>query len=276
MVKSIIAVFLGLALSTSTANAQWEFGGLGGIAVYWGDLSSAFLPHRVGPSAALVVRRNFDGRMCLRFSGSYANIGANDKFSRVEYNKMRNLSFQTDIFEFSTLAEFNFMDFNGARNRENKKFTSYLAAGPTLFMFTPKAKYEDTWYKLRPLGTEGQKPGSEYSPVSFAIAVGGGFKAKINEGWSLNFEILHRILFTDFIDDVSGVYADKRVIEGFRGADGALAAALSDRSIETDLSPEPIGQPGRQRGDSKRKDSFMTIGIGLTYHFTRLECPAYK
>lgn len=266
---------MGLFLGRTTAWSQWEVGGVGGIAVYWGDLNPTILPMQVGPSANFIVRRNFDGRLCLRMGLGYAKVGGADKHSKLDFNKTRNLSFQTDVFEASVLTEFNFLDFNGRSNRENRKFTTYLSAGASVMYYTPRAQYEGTWYKLRPLGTEGQAPGEEYATIAPAILVGGGMKWKLNHAWSLNLDILHHVLFTDYLDDVSGVYADPRLIMGHRGSLGSVAVGLADRSVELEGVGEPIGEPGRQRGDSRRKDAFMMIGIGLSYSFTRIECYAH-
>ena len=78
-------------------------------------------------------------------------------------------------------------------------------------------------------------------------------------------EFSARKLFTDYIDDVSGNYADVRDIRGQRGE---LAAALADRSVEP-----KIGLEGRQRGNGKNNDTFMLLNVGLMYYFGHIRCP---
>lgn len=260
------------ALSSGALAQRWEIGGLAGTANYFGDLNPLFSFRRPGPSASFLVRRNYDGRMCWRANLSYANIGASDARSSSAVVRARNLSFQSNVVELSTAAEFNFISFHSQNvyNREDEKFTPFLSAGFGILYHNPKAKYQDQWYALQPLGTEGQAPGNEYSLVQFAFIVGGGFKWELSQNWSLNLDISHRLVRTDYLDDVSGIYADKRIIEGHNGS---LAAALSDRSVE--VRETAIGIPGHQRGDSKARDSYMTIQIGFIYNFRELNCPAY-
>ena len=86
------------------------------------------------------------------------------------------------------------------------------------------------WVNLRPLGTEGQYSGKynvkPYSLYQISIPVGIGTSYKINNFLDLSFEIGYRVLFFDYIDDVSGNYVDL-------GALGSpLAKAMSDRSQE--------------------------------------------
>ena len=53
---------------------------------------------------------------------------------------------------------------------------------------------------------------------------------------------------------------------------GPVAVQLSDRSIAS-TGVEKIGLPGFQRGDSREKDAFLTLGVNLVYYFGRLRCP---
>ena len=49
---------------------------------------------------------------------------------------------------------------------------------------------------------------------------------------------------------------------------GEMAVALSDRSLSN------IGQPGRQRGNSKDNDTYAMFGVGIVYYFGDITCPA--
>jgi hypothetical protein len=119
------------------------------------------------------------------------------------------------------------------------------------------------------MGTEGQARGEEYGLVSAAVILGGGVKIDMNPSLSWNIEISGRLSFTDYLDDVSGVYGDPNAIAG---SHGDIAAALADRSVEIG---ERIGRVGRQRGDSKSNDSYVFLTVGLAYRFRPLSCPAY-
>ncbi len=83
--------------------------------------------------------------------------------------------------------------------------------------------------------------------------------------WSINLELSARKVFTDYLDDVSGNYADVRDIRAQRGE---IGADLADRSIEP-----KIGQAGRQRGNGKSNDSYVILGIGVQYYFGYIRCP---
>ena len=51
-------------------------------------------------------------------------------------------------------------------------------------------------------------------------------RAQLNKRWDFEFEVGYRYLFTDYIDDVSGLYVDLGAL------DSPLARAMSDRSRE--------------------------------------------
>ena len=134
---------------------------------------------------------------------------------------------------------------------------------------SPKTKYRDAEYILRDMGTEGQNLGSEYKLVTPTFLVGGGFKIDINRNWSVNIEMMANLLFTDYLDDVSATYADARTVAANHGD---VAGILSDRSIELG---DRLGSTGRQRGNSKDRDMYLTTSIGFAYRFLNINCPAY-
>ena len=92
----------------------------------------------------------------------------------------------------------------------------------------------------------------------------------LNYAWSINLEISGRALFTDYLDDVSGVYANP---DDLLEARGELAVLLADRSYE--VNEFLIGEGGRQRGDARPNDSYVMVGIGLVYNFSSIKCPTF-
>jgi len=130
-------------------------------------------------------------------------------------------------------------------------------------------KYDGKTVALRELGTEGQIVGQEYGTINGSLMVGGGVKLDINYRWSLNFDISYRHTYTDYLDDVSKTYPNYNELLTNRGP---VAVQLSDRSIAS-TGVEKIGLPGFQRGDSREKDAFLTLGVNLVYYFGRLRCP---
>ena len=92
---------------------------------------------------------------------------------------------------------------------------------------------------------------------------------RIDENWSIGFEMGNRWTFTDYLDDVSTTYVDERLLQLSSG--GSLAVALSDRSGE--VTPEPIGQDLKQRGDDVRNDKYLFSVVTLTFKIKGSNCP---
>jgi hypothetical protein len=262
------ALLCGLVLAGhSTTFAQmrgWELGGWLGGANYFGDLNTNFRLNRAHLAGGLGARYNLNDRLAFRFGANVGQISAYDSDSKNVYHQRRNLHFKSPIVDATAQFEFNFLPY--VHGHREFFYTPYMFAGPTFFWFNPKAELDGTWYKLREMGTEGQFRGEEYATTQGAIAYGIGFKVDLSYRWSLNVELGGRKLFTDYIDDVHGVYADVRDIRAQRGE---VAAALADRSIEP-----KIGLPGRQRGNGKDNDAYVMLGVGVMYYFGQIRCPS--
>lgn len=264
-----------LLTSSFQSQAQyWEVGGMGGVTLYHGDLAPDFSFQPPGAAASFFVRRNVDSRLSIRLGASFGTISATDALSENTYNKARNLSFQSTIFEGSVGVEFNFLPYHHhSKRRSNRnQFTPYLLAGFGVFHHNPKAEYKGSFYELQALGTEGQAPGEEYSLIQPALILGGGFKFDINTNISVIIEGATRILFFDYLDDVSNQYADPRLIAGHRGSLGSVAVALADRSGEVGQN---IGTAKRQRGDANTNDGFTMFSIGIIYTVHQSTCPTW-
>lgn len=262
-----------LCMSIFQAKAQkWEIGALAGASFYFGDLNPRYNFLSPGGGLNILARHNFDGRICVKAAVGYNYLWADDKNAKTEFAKARNLNFFSNTFDGSIQVEFNFDPYhNGSRQyATDKKSTFYLSTGFGLVAFSPKTKYNDAVYDLRSLGTEGQAKGDEYRTITPAWLIGGGGKIDINRNWSINIEVMGTLTFTDYLDDVSGTYAHPSIINGHHGE---MAVRLADRSLE--VGTVAIGQPNRQRGDSKSKDAYMSARIGLVYRFLNVNCPAY-
>jgi hypothetical protein len=264
MIKYTILVYILMVIPfTGFTQKGYEVGGWLGTSVYHGDLNPEINFKSPGLAGGILARYNFNSRICMKFSFNYGFIKAADEGSDNNFNRNRNLSFQSHILDISPVFEFNFLDYvHGSRT---KYFTPYLLGGLNLFYFNPTAEYEGQRYSLRKMGTEGQAVGKEYGPVHAGIILGLGFKWDINYDYSINVEWSTRLLFTDYLDDVSTVYADDALIRARRGD---VAAALADRSLI-----EGLGAAGRQRGDSKTNDSYSFLGIGIVKYFGSIDCP---
>ncbi len=264
-------VFSGLTFLAS-AQRGWEAGPWAGIAHYYGDLNTSYSLGSPGAALGFIARYNFNKRLCLKFSGNHATVSADDADSDNQYERARNLSFRSPIWDGTAQFEFNFLTYT--HGSKDEFYTPYLFAGLSAVYFNPQAEYNDEWVDLRPLGTEGQFRGEEYYTVTGGLTYGIGIKVDLSYEWSINVEAALRHPFSDYLDDVSTVYADKDDIEKMRDE---VAVALSDRSIIIPgVNEGELSQPGRQRGNSKTNDSYILLGVGLIYYFGDLRCPPYS
>ncbi len=242
----------------------YEIGGWLGTSFYYGDLNNRVSIQKPGPAGGFNFRRNYNTRTSLMASLSYGRIAADDASSPNFFERNRNLSFASHIFDISGVFEFNFFPFiHGDKVDHN---TPYIFGGLSVFHFNPTTVLDGQRYALRNLGTEGQLPGDEYGSFSGSLIVGGGWKLALNDKYSINLHFRFQKTFTDYLDDVSGTYPDRNLLLDVRGP---IAVALSDRSLV-----DGIGIPGRQRGNSKDTDSFVFFGVSLMRYIGYLECPA--
>ena len=265
------------AFSLSAQNAivqEGEFGiGIGG-AHYFGDLNTRAHLNRIKPAATIFFRKNFGNYIAARIAATYASLGYSDVYNSYnEYMYRRNLSFNTNVWELALQGDFNFFRFMPGDPQYS--FTPYVTIGVGAFSYDPYAYLKGEKIYLRPLGTEGQ--GSklypnrkQYSTMAISLPIGAGIKYSINERINIAFEILHRITTTDYLDDVSTTYPNLAAFPLNPDGSVSQAALLSDRSYETG---EPIGITGRQRGNSKQKDQFVTAMIHLTFNLQSYKCP---
>ena len=267
MIKNIsgytfILFIVGFSLS---ANAQkgYELGGWLGTSFYYGDLNNRLSIHKPGLAGGLMARRNFNSRVSATASLNYGRIGGDDADSPNTFEQNRNLSFKSDIFDFSATIDFNF--FNYVHGSSSEYYTPYFFGGISLLRYNPKAELNGETFNLRDFGTEGQLQGEEYGSINASLLIGGGWKWDISESWSLNIFASYHNAFTDYLDDVSNTYPDFTTL---LSRHGQTAVDLSDRSLI-----EGIGVAGRQRGNSKNNDSYFFVGIALMKYFGSLECP---
>lgn len=253
---------------------EGEFGVGVGAAHYFGDLNTRAQFNRPKMAATLFFRKNFSNYIAGRIGASFARVGYSDRYNdHNEYMRRRNLSFNSNIWELSLQGDFNFFRFLPGEPGYN--FTPYVTIGVSAFSYDPFAYQGGEKVMLRPLGTEGQGTSlypdrKIYSTMGIAIPLGVGIKYAINERFNIGFEILHRFTNTDYLDDVSKTYVDPAVFPA--NPDGSISQALllSDRSYEIG---EPIGLPGRQRGNSRQRDQFLTAMVHFTINLQSYRCP---
>lgn len=284
IMKKIITALVLLVSVTGNANAQsqnleyvqkGEFGITAGLAHYFGDLNTRVGLNRPKPALGLFFRKQFGNYVGVRLSAHYAQVGYSDVYSKNDYQKTRNLSFNSNIWEVALQGDFNFFKF--VPTDPYYAFTPYITLGIGAFTYDPYAYTNGEKEFLRPLGTEGQLVGYQgrkpYNTMAICIPLGVGIKYNLSEKINFSFEIAHRFTTTDYLDDVSTTYAP---VNSF--APLSKAALLQDRSVEIDPDRPINFAPGgtRQRGWSKQKDQYIIAEVGLTYNISTYRCPTAK
>jgi hypothetical protein len=136
------------------------------------------------------------------------------------------------------------------------KIKPHFFIGASVFHFQPKGVYKGYYHDLKPLKTEGQE--EEYTLNQFAIPIGFGFKRVISKNFSLVLDFTLHKVFTDYLDDVSGVYAD---YENILSEQGEIAAHFSDPS-RTNMAYDY--QKNGDRGNTYNKDNFYSILLSIS------------
>lgn len=260
-----ILIINSLLASISLGQSR-EMGIMLGVMNYKGDLQKAtFADQNNLPGFGFLYRRSYSNHWAFKTAISYGHIKADDAQSDDPFSKNRNLNFKTTILEGTGQFEFNFFPYQTAN--PSTLFTPYMSVGLSIFRFNPKAYYNGGYIDLQPLGTEGQGTSANpdkdlYKRTNLAFVFGGGFKWKIGRRWSVVLESVVRKTYTDYLDDVSGVYADPNTI---RVEYGKTAYYLSDRSIVKNKA----GNIGRQRGDNTNRDWYHFTGVQFTYTLSK-------
>lgn len=253
---------------------EGEFGVGIGAGHYFGDINTRAWLNRPKPAATIFFRKNFGNYMAARIGASFAQLGYSDRYNtHNEFMYRRNLSFNSNIWELALQGDFNFFRFMPGEPQYS--FTPYVTLGAGIFSYDPYAFLGGEKIFLRPLGTEGQgstlyPERKQYSTMGISFPIGAGIKYSINERINIGFEILHRFTNTDYLDDVSTTYVDPAAFPLNADLSVSQAYLLSDRSYERG---EPIGIPGRQRGNSKQKDQFVTAIFHVTFNLQSYKCP---
>jgi len=230
-----------------------EFGGLAGASRYMGDVNPETPLAFKDCSAGAFAKYNFDNTWGVRGNVQYLNIWKRDIDSGNPWFQQRQLMFFSELVEVSAIGEFNFFDIYQC-SRGRKFWQPHVFAGLAYTYYEPKVRDVNlNKVYLRYNYTEGQSPGNPYDEFTFAVPFGFGLKYKPKGSWAYGVEAGYRIALTDFLDDVSGLYPDPR--------------PYSD--------PSGVQSPGSMRGDGHPRDSYMFVGIRVSYILFNQGCPTW-
>jgi hypothetical protein len=275
----VFALFIPIGLQAQLSLNQFHLNLFGGFSNYSGDLQSKrFTLDQSYGAFGIGAQYDLTSHFSVLSGFNLGKVGAADKFNKIDLVS-RNLSFQSKIFEWNAMVEYNIFDLNEHR------FTPYVFAGMAVYHFNPYA-YDTLGNKvyLRPLSTEGEGfERKEYSLTQLAIPFGAGIKLRVTSNVVLSYEIGFRKLFTDYLDDVSTRYVDEATLLAARGP---LAVEMAYRGNELKNGGSyPAGNT--LRGNSKYNDWYYFSGIKVSISFgdgylgegsermgkSRMDCP---
>ena len=262
MVKLIISTIISCFCFYSTTNAQFvELGGYGGALSFSGDVNEGEILSNTNAAFGAFVRYNAHPHFAASLGFIKGTLEANDRSSQKENIRERNLSFKSDLMEFSLIPEFNILPFSPSKKEQ--VFAPYVGVGLGLIVFNPRTKYEGKWIDLQEVGTEGQGLegyNEKYSLVELAIPILFGLKYSIGGRLNIALEVGYRFTTTDYLDDVSTIYHSKSTLIN----NSELAFALSNRTEEyTGVSATHLN--GARRGNANNTDSYLTFGVRISY-----------
>ncbi|MFM2146644.1 MAG: hypothetical protein RL732_1480 [Bacteroidota bacterium] len=192
-----------------------------------------------------------------------------------ENRKFRNSNFRSPLTEALLLAEiYPTVYLNGLPFDLNKKILPYGLIGVGVFHFNPEGQDPLTgqWVPLRDLHTEGQgfpefPDRKNYKLTEFNIPMGFGFKYIISEKINVSFEVIHRVTFTDYIDDVSTTYVDPLAYYKYLTPEKAqIAERMANKTDPTGLGSTIFGI-GNKRGTAQNNDAYYSFGLKWGYVF---------
>ena len=256
--RKLLPVFILLGIVCNVQAQSWEVGASIGGAGYMGDLNPNHPLKMSGGTAGLMVKRNFNQYLSASLHYSVASIAGADSTSSNSQTINRNLSFKTPLSEISLVGELNFLKY--IPSVTDNRFTPYVFAGAGLTTFKPQTVYNGVTLDLAPFKTEGQA--AQYGNKAISAIYGAGIKYNFSDSWNIIADIGYRNAFTDYLDDVSGVYPSTQY---WGGVD------VSDRSGEQNGGTN-LFKPGDQRGDFRKRDTYMFVSIGISYTFVSQKC----
>lgn len=257
----IFVVALSSMAQTSKRNfRQRELGVVLGASYYIGDINTFKHFAFSKPAAGVFFRYTTNYRYAFRFGFNYGSITASDSKSSNTDQLQRNTNFRSKLYELHAISEFNFVEYRIGHNKHY--FTMFIFAGLAGYHFDPQGDIGNGWTNLQPLNTEGQKKG--YPLYQVSVPFGIGFKYNLWDFMGIGIEWGPRKTFTDYLDDVSGLYPDPA--KNPTNA-GGMAYAYRTNS--------PGDFIGSMRGNPRTKDWYFFYGLSVNFKLRDPHRPCY-
>ena len=256
--KKLLSLFI--LLPFIAAGQNFHFSARLGASNYQGDLKAGFKPFSgLNLLGSLGARYDLSERITARTYFTLTKLEADDKNGN-DVMKLRNLNFQTKVFDFELTASYNIFSFN------ERWWSPYVFAGIGIFKFDPYTTDPNrNKVYLHKLTTEGQglvQGIQPYKKTQFSLPLGFGVERTLGEDTRMGIEFGYRKTFTDYLDDVSHNYADQTVLKTARGQQ---AVDLAWRTDEINGAPYPAG--GTMRGNMENKDGYYYVALTFTLRY---------
>jgi hypothetical protein len=270
------AMVFELGVTAGVMNSLTDLGGKKGIGKnFIKDLNWK----NTKPCVGAYIMGVYQNKLAFRLQGTFGSVKGYDSILKpvaatTSGRYERNLSFKSKITDFQLGVEIHPLMFKNYDDNEEPFVSPYIMVGIGYYSFDPQANLKGQWYSLQPLRLEGQgfaeypdRHPYKLSQINFAAGL--GIKYEINDIFNLRFEVEHRFLTTDYLDDASTDYIDPNLFYNYLPASqAAIAQQLYNRKAE--LNPGDMLVPGEQRGDPKDKDAFFSIQLKLGMSLGRI------
>jgi hypothetical protein len=241
---------------------KWDAGVFVGSTIYFGDLATTgvqiYLPN-ARPNLGFRLGYRPTSHWRIELAQNTMVLTGNDRRETTVgksrgTNYKRGLSFRTTVIDLGLNVEYQILRF-----RTVSSLVPSIFVGISGYYYKPEGEYNDTYYDLREIGSEGQTQdgGSTYSEFSYAVPFGIKLSKHLNKRNLLCLSYTYNKLYTDYLDDVStGEFQTSEALDDVNLRVGKIAYELSN----------PSGLTG-QRSYSDSYDGFAYWGITWLHRF---------
>ncbi len=241
-----LVFILSLCFALGTTAQSFQLGFNVGSSVYLGDMDTPNLADKtkdLNAAYGFFFRQSINGHFNIKLNFIKGTLSAADSISTLDWQIDRNLSFVTPYSELGAFIEYDLFDVTSSE--ATKWWTPFVTVGLGYFHFNPTTTLNGDLLELQPIGTEGQGlPGysAKYSRDIMSLPIGGGMKVRLTRALSIQAQMINRITFNDYIDDVSSRYYPEYEDLVAKGA-SPLQQLLYSRAWEVygDVGPDVIG-----------------------------------
>lgn len=230
----LLFFFIGISFYGVQAQ-EIELGGGAALIQYKGDLNPSYNPFRSRPGVSLFARYNTEKGINFRLTGLAGQIAANTNKVQNPFTNQLNRSFARTFYEFSTLIEYNFLDFRTKRSRFTTDWSPYVFAGASLYAL------------------------DQLNNTKFSYPLGFGVKKELTT--HLNFSAEFGTRFTNVDDAIDGF--------GYPRIDPyAASGSTFDPNDPFSRLTRRLSYPS-----TLQMDKYFIFQVSVSYLFQRVYCP---